>query len=772
MAGARTEPGLAVAFNTDLAAAAGLSFTWTFGDGEQASTPTPTHSYQRPGRYTATLTVAHAAGAQRQATHQVDVARCAAPAIGGWCRQWPGLDQPQILDLRWADAQTAYAVGELGAVLKTVDAGQHWAAVDTPLSQTLVQLAVADPQHLWALAADHTTIWRSRDGGASWAQAAGKPPEPRVSDLFTSRSGLLVAHNEASPSRSSAVSADGGDTWRAVPRVVQLEDDGALWACQVMSCLWRSSDAGASFVEEIGPLQVLQPNAIGWGFGADGHAWHFQDNQAVWRPGFGQSWVPWLLPGRHVDTLYADRRGQWARTLVYDTQLGSWDIQDLWRRSASSEAWVRPSLPAGVSLKDMRLREPYTGLLGAPLFVDGQSLVLPGWISTDAGQSWASLQPLQDAAWTADTRLVRMERVAGGLMATLARPASSDVAENTARQHLHSADDGRTWAPLPGGDLPRYTVTGLVMLDAQRGVASTDQADLWLHTDDGGLNWREASGLPAPGTMKALHFATPARGHALVGGKLVQSLDAGRSWSLAAPALRVFGPVLWASFLDERIGHATVEVPGECYLPLIFVITGSVPERGLCVQLFRTQDGGASWSPITETWAERGDVEASGFIFVDAQRGVRSKPHLLSTADGGATWQPALADAYMPVDLGEVRFVRQGAQALWAIAGGQLLRSTNAGLTWGSILPALGQEQPFPLQRYWANRLRDIHFQDAHYGWLVGDNGQLLATADGGNSWQSKSLGLNLGLRALAVLPGQGVWMAGEQGSIFRRRLP
>lgn len=773
VAGARAEPDLALAFNSDLAATAGLSFAWTFGDGEQASAPTPTHRYLRPGRYTVTLTVANAAGTQRQASHHVDVARCAAPAQGAWCRQSPGGDQPQILDLRWADAQTAYAVGELGAVLKTVDAGEHWAAVDTPLGQTLVQLAVADARQLWALAADHTTIWRSRDGGASWAQASGKRPVPRVSELFTSRSGLLVAHNEASPTRSSAVSADGGETWRAVPRVVQLEDDGALWVCQDSSCLWRSGDAGASFVEEIGPLQDAQPYSIGWGFGADGHAWHFQGNQAVWRPGAGEAWAPWLLPDRNVDTLYADRRGQWARTSSYDAQLGRWAIRDLWHRPLSTQAWARAGLPAGVSLRDMRLGEPYSGLLGAPLWVDGQSLALPGWITTDAGLTWTSLQPLQDAAWGDDTRLLRMERVAaGGLMAALARPAGSDAAEHTARQHLRSVDEGRTWSPLPGGDLPRYTVTGLVMLDAQRGVASTDQADLWLHTDDGGLNWHQATGLPLPGLMKALHFPTPARGLAVVGGRLVESLDAGHSWRLAAPALQAVGQALWARFLDPNIGHVSVEVPGECYLPLTFIIMGMTPERGRCVRLYRTQDGGASWLPITEAWAERIGAEPSGFVFMDAQHGVRARPRLMSTHDGGATWQNSPDTAPNLAEDDAVRLVRQDARTVWAIGSMLVLHSADAGVSWAWVYPPISEQRPFPLQGYWARRVRDVQFIGDGIGWLVGDDGLLLVAQGDGNGWRSQSLGLNLGLRTAAVLPGQGVWLAGERGSIFRRRLP
>lgn len=773
LAGARAEPGMAMSFGSDLVAIAGLSLSWAFGDGTQASTPTPTHVFQRPGRYTVTLTLTDAGGGRREATHTVDVVRCAAPAQRGWCRQWPGPDQAQIVDLRWADAQTAYAVGELGAVLKTTNGGQSWKALDVPLAQTLVQVAVADAQRLWALAADHSTIWRSRDGGASWVQAAAQPPVPRVSELLTSRSGLLVAHNEASPARSSAVSTDGGDSWRAVPRVLQLEDDGTLWACQDTGCLWKSTDSGASFTEEIGPLQSSQPYNIAWGFGGDGYAWHFQGNLAVWRPGLGAAWAPWLLPDRDVDTLFADRSGQWARTSGYDAQLGRWAIQGLWWRPSNAQAWVRPSLPAGVALKDWPLPVSSTTFLDAPLFVDGESLVMPGWITTDAGQSWASLQALQAAAWTADTQLARVERIPGaGLMATMARPGSADGAERHARQHLRSADAGRTWQPLPGDGPPRYTVTGLAMLDAQRGVASTDQADLWLQTDDGGLNWREATGLPAPGRMSALHFPTSARGYAVVGGQLVASLDAGRSWQRAAPALQAIGPALWAQFIDERIGHVSVEVPGECYLPLIFVITGSMPERGRCVQLFRTQDGGANWVPISERWAERPTSEPSGFVFVDARRGVRSKPYLMSTADGGATWQAAPADALTQLDLDEVRFVRQGAQTLWALAGGQLLRSMNAGLTWGSILPPLGLEQPFPMWRYWSRRLRDIQFTDARYGWLVGDEGLLIVTVDGGNSWQSKSLGLKLGLRALVALPEQGIWLAGERGSIFRRRLP
>ncbi|HOC39140.1 MAG TPA: YCF48-related protein [Thermodesulfobacteriota bacterium] len=110
-----------------------------------------------------------------------------------------------------------------------------------------------------------------------------------------------------------------------------------------------------------------------------------------------------------------------------------------------------------------------------------------------------------------------------------------------------------------------------------------------------------------------------------------------------------------------------------------------------------TNDTGGTWqtqqSGTTETLIAVGALSATEAIAVG------SAGTILSTADSGTTWKPADLD-------------------------------------WMSILPeeviARGITSP---------NLYDVFFADAEHGWVVGDSGLVLGTADGGRSWKLLAMG-------------------------------
>ena len=108
------------------------------------------------------------------------------------------------------------------------------------------------------------------------------------------------------------------------------------------------------------------------------------------------------------------------------------------------------------------------------------------------------------------------------------------------------------------------------------------------------------------------------------------------------------------------------------------------------VVLYRTQDGGATWTagePLST--AEVGLMACPERSPVVAWVIYSSGKEIGTTKDGGATWQkvtpqPALQDAYMQLDALD-------AQHAWIVGEGALLRTQDGGQTWERIEPSLAR---------------------------------------------------------------------------------
>ncbi|HEU4571553.1 MAG TPA: hypothetical protein VFR93_02615, partial [Candidatus Limnocylindrales bacterium] len=255
---------------------------------------------------------------------------------------------------------------------------------------------------------------------------------------------------------------------------------------------------------------------------------------------------------------------------------------------------------------------------------------------------------------------------------------------------LATADRGATWTqtPLPG---PRVGsgVLGATFADADHGwLATLDSDDLsrrvfdvW-RTTDGGRSWQKAvlhEGAVASETMGNAHFSVVGPGHLLVwieGGMpsgwtsdLYESTDGGVTWS------------------NPRISAEGVSGPTAFADALHGVVAGGAPGY----RLYRTSDGGTSWSPVTYPLPKGADRTLTTFLgaprFLDSRHGaitaLSSTPDLLpmlvilSTADAGATWSLATVDADHQ---GPVAFVT--ATDWVEIAGTSVRETTDGGATW------------------------------------------------------------------------------------------
>jgi photosystem II stability/assembly factor-like uncharacterized protein len=166
-------------------------------------------------------------------------------------------------------------------------------------------------------------------------------------------------------------------------------------------------------------------------------------------------------------------------------------------------------------------------------------------------------------------------------------------------------------------------------------------------------------------------------------------------------------------------------------------------------------DSPALASPLAARGLLNGLASAGDRIVAVGQRG-----HILWSDDRGAHWQ----QAQVPVssDLVAVHFPTplQG----WVVGhDGVILHSADGGKTWTRQRDGRPDTADVPLL--------DVWFQDERSGYAVGAFGTLLETGDGGAHWQSAQDAADnpkkMHLYAVRAIAGQ-LWIAGEQGTLLK----
>lgn len=177
-------------------------------------------------------------------------------------------------------------------------------------------------------------------------------------------------------------------------------------------------------------------------------------------------------------------------------------------------------------------------------------------------------------------------------------------------------------------------------------------------------------------------------------------------------------------------------------------------------RILRTQDGGLHWKRVPYPLK---DIALQDVQFVDADTGwaVGSAGTLLRSQDQGRTWRqvqaPLAAAHLMGLDFSDPRH--------GCVAGGHNVWCTSdGGTSWQTGVLDL----PLDLNLSGRVGFTRVRFQDASHGWLVGKDGLVMRTADGGRHWKyvthlSRLQGQTLTraeLWGLTIADGR-VWAAG-----------
>jgi photosystem II stability/assembly factor-like uncharacterized protein len=204
-------------------------------------------------------------------------------------------------------------------------------------------------------------------------------------------------------------------------------------------------------------------------------------------------------------------------------------------------------------------------------------------------------------------------------------------------------------------------------------------------------------------------------------------------------------------------------------------------------KILETTDGGRSWTVRTSGT----DLALYAVRFVDDQNGWVSGQDgvLLHTTDGGKSWQKQESNAvHVDRDGSKQPLFLFSMYALdkdhaWAVGDRSILTSTtDGGQTWRARKVAMEVDLSGGESLAAADPIfYDVKFTDLQHGWIVGEFGKIMHTADGGETWheQQRTLMEGTGIFDVLDLPtlygaymknGQDGLAAGIEGHIARTR--
>lgn len=561
-----------------------------------------------------------------------------------WTGNGPSGGSVSQLEIDPQHPATMYA-GTLGAgVFKSLDGGGHWARASGGLPpDTLVlqmELAPSEPSTVYAQVYSSARLFRTVDGGASWAPVASPPESPSINSIEVDPADARKVF--LSTSSGLFRSDDGGGSWSLVGEGVLSRDarhvaiaptDPRVVYADAGGDVMRSADGGRSWdrrtrISENLDVFVVSPddpNTL-YTFGSDDAVSRSTDGGTT----FTELFKAPVLSGSVSD--FAVAPGDPSR-MYLAVPNGGFTSAD---RGAT---WTPlPPLPVG-QIRDVEVSPADAGA---------------AFVGSHRG-----LFRLGGASWRVASRGIAGQEIRG-LAVAPSRPRTvyaGTWGDGVAR----SRDAGATWrrAGLPGTIVYSLAVAprapGTVLAAVAGGVA---------RTRDGGAHWSAGKRLPRD-DYRAVAIAPSAPRVAYAGtfeSGLFRTGDGGRSWRRTKLGATIFSiavhprrpRTLWAAgaglYRSRNGGRTWKTLPIDSGIELDAVVVDPRHPRVLYLGIdggavIKSTDGGDSWSapiarpPLSSVEAIAIDPRHPGTAYAggyDAE--VTGRGGVFRTIDGGATW--------------------------------------------------------------------------------------------------------------------------------------
>lgn len=407
-------------------------------------------------------------------------------------------------------------------------------------------------------------------------------------------------------------------------------------------------------------------------------------------------------------------------------------------RSWQSAGLAAPASPDGSSVPGVTAlfvdpRTPstvYAGLNGR--WDGGTTYRRSVFKTTDGGKSWRALDLIGEPVAISPTGPATVYAAAAGL--------------GGASRLLRSADGGRRWQPADSG-LPQTFLWALAFDPGLPGTVYAAMGERGIfESSDGGATWRALGVSLAYGEVTAI-AVDPRRPQTVYAGTaagVIKSLDGGRRWRLVNATMgghgRDRGFMQVSALLVDPRDSSTVYASTDC--------TG----------VFRSADGGHSWSPANaglepqcaSAYALALDPRDPQIVYAaDSARGV------LKSLDGGGRW--ALANGGLSLTtVFSLAVDPQHPRTVYASTGGLgLFESSDGGTHWRPLAPGIKLVDAVALD---PSNPRKILVVVPGYG--------VVRSSDAGRTWAEGTFGAGFRPNNVVAVSGEAAYAGTYRGAL------
>lgn len=604
----------------------------------------------------------------------------------GWLWQNPYL-QGNDLNAIIMNGSIGWAVGEMGAVMKTTNEGFDWEMVDLGTSESFNSIYMDGISGRGWIVGNKGLIFYTEDGGDSWVKQYSGTTE--MLNCVTAIEGACpwIAGNDI-----ILKSHDNGENWEWVPCIfhshffaIDLKNCDEAWACGQQGMVIGTSDEGATWQLHTTPttanlysIDIVDAGvyrACGYG----GVILSSDDDGATWKQEFQQTFL----------FLYnVDTRGIGGPAYA-----------------VGGDGTILETLDGGTTW-NKRESGVYTYLNDVCFQALMHGVYATGWygiILRKENEEGAEFEIMNERPVHFMFGLDFVDQNTG--WAVGGKEVDDDTDEGVI---MHTSDGGLNWvtqATFPD------EMTGVDFINANEGWAVGDNGMI-RHTVNGGQNWTTQTS-PMEGLLTAVFFLDENNGWIVNRdnwGEICHTSDGGDTWTLQPEySLNPFNDIF---FINPEKGWAV----------------------GMDTTLMRTVDGGQNWLNCDV------DVYGNPYMrsvqFIDEMKGwaVGTGGAILMSNDGGVSWQE-IHSGFNEL-LQSVCFTDplNG----WACGtDGNILRTIDGGYNWFRQYSGMG--------RY----ITAVCFVDPLHGWIAGEGGAIKMTDNGGfwtepgvfhNKWMDKPI--------------------------------
>ncbi|MDH3268545.1 MAG: YCF48-related protein, partial [Ignavibacteria bacterium] len=220
-----------------------------------------------------------------------------------------------LYSVYFTDANTGFAVGESGKIIKTTNGGMNWDSQISGTSDRLSSIFFYESNTGW-IVGNNGTILKTTDGGMNWESQVSGTSNHLYSVIFTDANiGFAVG-----TLGTILKTTNGGTNWESqvtgiTPRLLSVYflDDNTGWAVGDGSTIIKTTNGGVTFVDEKNDLEFPQSFVL------------YQNYPNPFNP---STTISWQSPvGSHQTLKIYDVLGNLVVTLVDEYRIaGSFEV--------------------------------------------------------------------------------------------------------------------------------------------------------------------------------------------------------------------------------------------------------------------------------------------------------------------------------------------------------------------------------------------------------------------------------------------------------------